>query len=158
MSHIKQFSFIKYRLVYEKQEINSSKYREIHSSIEGDGEISFGEFVRVMGAQFYRKYTNEEIREAFAYFDRDNSGYISVDELNEVMSKMGRHYSKNELDRMVRAVDTDGNGRIEINEFTRLLNQRVHKSTGNYRLLHYLFVSFRIFSNLSCFFYSLIIP
>lgn len=75
-----------------------------------------------MGAQFYRKYTNEEIREAFAYFDRDNSGYISVDELNEVMSKMGRHYSKNELDRMVRAVDTDGNGRIEINEFTRLLN------------------------------------
>ena len=75
-----------------------------------------------MGTQFYRKYTVEEIREAFAYFDKDNSGYISVDELGEVMSKMGRNYSKQDLDRMIRAVDTDGNGRIEINEFTKLLN------------------------------------
>lgn len=90
--------------------------------MKGDGEISFTEFVRVMGAQFYRKYTVDEIREAFCYFDKDNSGFISVDELGEVMSKMGRNYSKNELDRMIRAVDTDGNGRIEINEFTRLLN------------------------------------
>lgn len=75
-----------------------------------------------MGAQFYRKYSVDEIREAFMYFDKDNSGYISVDELGEVMSKMGRNYSKAELDRMIKAVDSDGNGRIEINEFTRLLN------------------------------------
>ena len=33
----------------------------------GDGEISYNEFKRVMGAQFYRKYTNDEIKAAFRY-------------------------------------------------------------------------------------------
>jgi Ca2+-binding EF-hand superfamily protein len=31
----------------------------------GDGEISFDEFVRVMGEQFYKKYSDEEIKQAF---------------------------------------------------------------------------------------------
>jgi Ca2+-binding EF-hand superfamily protein len=75
-----------------------------------------------MGTQFYRQYSVDEIKEAFAYFDKDNSGFITVDELGEVMSKMGRHFSKTDLDRMIRTVDTDGNGKIEINEFAKLLN------------------------------------
>ena len=46
---------------------------------DGDGEISFEEFVRVMGAQFYRKYTDQEVKAAFRHFDKNGDGYISTE-------------------------------------------------------------------------------
>lgn len=32
-----------------------------------------------MGVQYYKKYTNEEIKAAFRHFDRDGNGYITPD-------------------------------------------------------------------------------
>ena len=34
-------------------------------SLKDDGEISFDEFVKVMGNQFFRKYSEAEIKAAF---------------------------------------------------------------------------------------------
>lgn len=61
-----------------------------------------------MAAEFYRKYTRDEIRAAFSYFDKDNSGYISPDELRQVLYKMGRNYTKEEIEGMIRESDRDG--------------------------------------------------
>jgi len=36
-------------------------------------------FKRVMGVQYYKKYTNDEIKAAFRHFDRDGNGYITAD-------------------------------------------------------------------------------
>ncbi len=74
-----------------------------------------------MAAQFFRKFTKEEIRAAFDYFDKDNSGTISKEELMKVLSKMGRNYSKDEIRKMIMRIDTDNSGTISIEEFTRLL-------------------------------------
>ena len=46
--------------------------------LDGDGEISYEEFARVMGAQFSKKNSSEEIKAAFNYFDKDGDGYITV--------------------------------------------------------------------------------
>jgi Ca2+-binding EF-hand superfamily protein len=36
------------------------------------------EFAKVMGQTFYRKTTKNEMEQAFRYFDKDDSGFISV--------------------------------------------------------------------------------
>ena len=79
-----------------------------------------------MGAQFYRKYSKQEVHAAFKYphffsdkyslhftmilshFDRDGDGFITCDELYDVFTKMGRNYSDKEIKRMIKAIDTDG--------------------------------------------------
>ncbi len=37
----------------------------MNSQKKGDGEISFEEFAKIMGAQFYRTYTKDEIKATF---------------------------------------------------------------------------------------------
>jgi len=70
-----------------------------------------------MAAQFFKKFTKEEILAAFNYFDRDHSGTITTEELLEVLSKMGRNYSKEQIRKMINQVDKDNNGTISIEEF-----------------------------------------
>jgi len=40
----------------------------------------------------------------------------------EVLSKMGRNYSKEQIRKMINQVDKDNNGTISIDEFARLLD------------------------------------
>ncbi|RNA20017.1 calmodulin [Brachionus plicatilis] len=113
------------RDVFRALEINASE-SQVQAAMKqmdrnGDGEISFSEFKRVMEVQFYRKYTNDEIRCIFDHFDRDNSGFITADELREALSKIGKTFRNEEIERMIKAIDKDNDGRISINEFVELL-------------------------------------
>jgi hypothetical protein len=54
--------------------INLIIIRYIYLSI-----LTHDEIKRVMGVQYYKKYTNEEIKSAFRHFDRDGNGYITPD-------------------------------------------------------------------------------
>uniref|UniRef100_A0A7S0ZKG0 EF-hand domain-containing protein n=1 Tax=Timspurckia oligopyrenoides TaxID=708627 RepID=A0A7S0ZKG0_9RHOD len=65
--------------------------------------------------------TIQELREAFALFDKNSDGKITFEELGTVMRSMGQNPSDNELRSMVREVDVDGNGTIEFDEFVRLM-------------------------------------
>lgn len=57
--------------------------------------------------------SEEEIREAFKVFDRDNNGFISAAELRHVMTSIGEKLTDDEVDEMIREADTDGDGRID---------------------------------------------
>ena len=57
--------------------------------------------------------SEEEIREAFKVFDRDNNGYISAHELRHVMTSIGEKLTDDEVDEMIREADQDGDGRID---------------------------------------------
>ncbi|CAF2068729.1 unnamed protein product, partial [Rotaria magnacalcarata] len=52
--------------------------------------------------------SEEEIREAFRVFDKDGNGYISVDELRNVMTSLGEKLTDEEVNQMIREADTDG--------------------------------------------------
>lgn len=84
------------------------------------GQIEFEEFARIMAEKFFRKYTEDEIRLAFRQFDQDNSGYIQAKELETVLQRMGRRLNKSEIDAMVKALDTTGDGKISFEEFLQL--------------------------------------
>ncbi|KAK8611376.1 hypothetical protein V6N13_131428 [Hibiscus sabdariffa] len=63
----------------------------------------------------------EELKEAFRVFDRDQDGYISPYELRQGMINIGETLTDEELDQMIREVDLDGEGRVNYEEFLRMM-------------------------------------
>lgn len=86
------------------------------------GQIDFDEFKKVMGGAFFRKHTRQEIHAAFKKFDKDGNGYITKEELNEILSRMGRHLSRAEIEGMIRSLDSSGDGKLSFEEFSRLFD------------------------------------
>lgn len=111
--------------VFKALEIEASE-NEIQKMInqmdqDGNGEVDFEEFVNIMGAQFYRKYTLEEIKAVFEYFDGDGNGSIEVKELKSAFSRLGKNFTDHQIEKMIKSVDKDGNGVISFDEFAELL-------------------------------------
>ncbi len=85
------------------------------------GDITFDEFLRLMLPVFTGKFDDEELYYAFKKFDLDNSGYISVKELRQILAKIGQHYSEEQIHELVSMVDADHDGRLNFKEFVRLM-------------------------------------
>eukprot|EP00850_Spirogloea_muscicola_P009701 SM000055S18235 [mRNA] locus=s55:201822:202999:+ [translate_table: standard] len=61
-----------------------------------------------------------ELTEAFQAFDVNNDGRICTVELGAMLRCLGDDPTKEELEAMVREVDLDGDGAIDLEEFIRL--------------------------------------
>ncbi|KAF0882943.1 CALM protein, partial [Crocuta crocuta] len=77
---------------------------------DGDGVISFPEFLEEMAKRTKDWGSKAEMREVFRAFDLDGDGRISVDELKQAMAKMGESPSHEELDAMIQGADVDQDG------------------------------------------------
>lgn len=75
------------------------------------------EFLTMMARKMKDTDSEEEIREAFKVFDRDNNGFISAAELRHVMTSIGEKLTDDEVDEMIREADQDGDGRIDCTTF-----------------------------------------
>ncbi|CAK9194677.1 unnamed protein product [Sphagnum troendelagicum] len=64
--------------------------------------------------------SSSELAEVFTYFDKNGVGKISAVELGLVLSSLGIEYTDKELELMVREVDVDGDGFIDLEEFINL--------------------------------------
>lgn len=71
------------------------------------------EFLTMMARKMKDTDSEEEIREAFKVFDRDNNGFISAAELRHVMTSIGEKLTDDEVDEMINEADQNGDGRID---------------------------------------------
>jgi len=58
------------------------------------------------------EFNEEELRDVFKVFDKDNSGSISASELKEVSSKLGRNLTDEDVKKMMKETDLDEDGKI----------------------------------------------
>lgn len=76
------------------------------ADVDGDGTLDYGEFVAV--SIHIRKIGNDEhLHEAFAYFDKDKSGYIEIEELRDSLADdLGPNHEE-VINAIIRDVDSD---------------------------------------------------
>lgn len=72
-----------------------------------------GEAVRDPGG----KFTDEEILEAFKAFDLDKNNFVGAAEIRHVLINIGEQVTDEEVDEMIRMVDSDGDGQVSWEEF-----------------------------------------
>ncbi|KAF2298465.1 hypothetical protein GH714_023666 [Hevea brasiliensis] len=89
--------------------------------VNGNGTIEFGEFLNLMARKMKESEAEEELKEAFKVFDKDQDGYISPNELRHVMINLGEKLTDEEVELMIREADLDGDGQVNYEEFVRMM-------------------------------------
>lgn len=86
------------------------------------GKICFIDFLKLMTAQRDDCTVEEELKEAFKVFDREDKGYIEAAELRHVLICLGETLTIEEADDMIKEVDADNDGRVSFSDFVRMMN------------------------------------
>ncbi|KAK4710344.1 hypothetical protein R3W88_004857 [Solanum pinnatisectum] len=87
----------------------------------GDGFIDFEEFMRVQSLE--GGVNSTDIKSAFKAFDLDGDGKISAAELLQVQRMLGEKCSLESCKKMVRSVDANGDGLIDMDEFVTMMTR-----------------------------------
>ena len=88
---------------------------------DSNGSIDMKEFVALMARRMQQVDTQEEIAEAFRIFDKDGNGFISAQELANVMTSLGERLTEAEINEMIKEADLDQDGQISLDEFKQLM-------------------------------------
>jgi len=88
---------------------------------EAPGPINFTMFLTLYGEKLNGTDPEDVIRNAFACFDEDQTGFIHDERLKELLMTMGDRFTEEEVDEMLRGAPVDGNGNFNYVEFTRIL-------------------------------------
>mmetsp|Transcript_21779 Transcript_21779/g.24453 ORF Transcript_21779/g.24453 Transcript_21779/m.24453 type:complete len:796 (+) Transcript_21779:148-2535(+) len=62
----------------------------------------------------------EELKEAFNAIDHDESGEIDLSEIDELLRKMDKTFTDNDIAQILNSLDLDGGGNIDWEEFKRI--------------------------------------
>ncbi|PWA70871.1 calcium-dependent protein kinase 20 [Artemisia annua] len=90
------------------------------ADIDNSGTIDYGEFVAAM-LHINKVHKEDHMYAAFSYFDKDGSGYITSDELQQACEKFG--LGDMHLEDVMRDIDKDNDGRIDYSEFVAMMKE-----------------------------------
>lgn len=78
----------------------------LQGDVDKDGFLNYGEFVAI--SVHLRKMGNDDhLKDAFALFDKNKSGYIEVEELREALSDEDEANNEEVISAIIQDVDTD---------------------------------------------------
>ncbi|KAF3628630.1 Calcium-dependent protein kinase 4 [Capsicum annuum] len=93
------------------------------ADIDNSGTIDYGEFIAAT-VHLNKLEREENLLSAFSYFDKDGSGYITIEELQQACQELG--LSELNLDEIIKDIDQDNDGQIDYGEFSAMMR----KGTG----------------------------
>ncbi|KAK6936926.1 Protein kinase domain [Dillenia turbinata] len=88
---------------------------------DGNGTIDYDEFITAT-MHMNRMDREEHLYTAFQYFDKDNSGYITTEELEQALREYGMNDDK-DIKEIISEVDSDNDGRINYDEFVAMMRK-----------------------------------
>ncbi|KAI4336435.1 hypothetical protein L6164_014964 [Bauhinia variegata] len=120
-------------------ELMESEIRDLMDAadIDNSGTIDYGEFIAAT-VHLNKLEREENLLSAFSYFDKDSSGYITIDEIQQACKEFG--LADVHIDEMIKEIDQDNDGQIDYGEFAAMMRKgnggigrRTMKSTLNLR-------------------------
>ncbi|PIN07675.1 Ca2+/calmodulin-dependent protein kinase, EF-Hand protein superfamily [Handroanthus impetiginosus] len=91
------------------------------ADVDKSGTIDYIEFITATMHR-HRLDKEEHLYKAFQYFDKDNSGFITRDELRHAMTQYGMG-DEATIDEVLNDVDTDKDGKINYEEFVAMMKK-----------------------------------
>lgn len=101
------------------------------ADIDKNGTIDYTEFITATMHR-HKLEKEENLFKAFQFFDKDQSGFITRDELRQAMTQYGMGDDAT-IDEIIDDVDTDKDGRINYEEFVAMMRQGVQDSDDKRR-------------------------
>lgn len=90
------------------------------ADIDNSGTIDYGEFLAAT-VHLNKLEREENLLSAFAFFDKDGSGFITIDELQQACREFG--LNDVHLDEMIKEIDQDNDGQIDYGEFAAMMRK-----------------------------------
>ncbi|XP_022720914.1 calcium-dependent protein kinase 3-like isoform X2 [Durio zibethinus] len=111
--------------------LSESEVRQLMEAadVNGNGTIDYIEFITAT-MHLNRMEREEHLYTAFQHFDKDNSGYITMEELEQALRKYNMGDEKT-IKEIITEVDTDMDGRINYDEFVAMMRKGTLELVGN---------------------------
>ena len=107
------------------QKLTEDDLKEMIKEVDSDynGTIEFSEFVQLMESKMKDNDSEEEIFEAFKIFDKKGNGYITKNDIKNVMSSLHEPLAQEEVDELMKTWDLDKDGYLNFEEFKNMMIQ-----------------------------------
>lgn len=80
---------------------------------DGSGWIDFDEFLALMAKKTKEAEDEQELREAFRVFDKNNKGVIETGDLKVIFKALDPDMPDEEVEQIINEVDEDGSGTVD---------------------------------------------
>ena len=104
-----------------KQKPSENEYINAFESlgIRNKKKINFNEFLMIIAKLTQNTKINEQryFQKLFDKMDRNKNGRISINEIRYIIRKSTENISEEEIELLIKEVDTDGDGLISFDEF-----------------------------------------
>lgn len=91
---------------------------------QGNGVISFEEFLDMMTARISDRNTRDDIERVFKLFDSNRNGYISLEDMKRVAKELGEDISEKELQEIITRADLNGDSKLDIEDFYNVMTKK----------------------------------
>lgn len=114
-------------LGYDNSEEDFKGIIQTFNEETGEEEINYSEFVAaILDKKVY--LNREKLYTVFKHFDIDNSNFITIENLKEVMARSGRKVVNEVLQHWMSEINTKKDGKISFEEFYEMMrNEEMHE-------------------------------